>query len=223
MGAKTQVARGSRKPKQDRSRVSLRRLLETAEKMLERDGYTNFTLQALSRRAKVSIGSIYHLFENKQELIRELQVRFLERVEQEHALVINELRREELHLERLVPAAIREYGEYLRGISGMLRVFMQLAPTDPVLARNGKKYHDQSMRDFELLLLDRRDEIRHPGPERAVAASYTVMYAVVGRYLGLGTTADVGVGGDWESLVDDLSLMILQFLLAETAGTKAKK
>lgn len=223
MGSKTQAVRGPRTPKQDRSRISLRRLLETAEKMLERDGHANFTLQALSKRAKVSIGSIYHLFENKQELIRELQVRFLDRVEQEHALVINELRREELHLERLVPAAIRDYGEYLRRISRMLRVFMQLAPTDPVLARNGKKYHDQSMKDFELLLLDRRDEIRHPEPERAVAASYTVMYAVVGRYLGLGTTADVAVDSDWQSLVDDLSLMILQFLLADPADVKPAK
>jgi len=220
MSAKPRTGSRARLPKQDRSRTSLRRLLETSEAMLEKDGYLNFTLQALSKRAKVSIGSIYHLFENKQELIRELQVRFLQRVEQEHAMVINELRRENLPLNHLVPAAVRDYGEHLRKIAGMLRVFMQIAPTDDVIANNGKKYAYQSMRDFELLILDRREEIRHPQPEHAVATSYTVMYAVIGRYLGLGTTPDVTGHGDWDSMLDDISLMILFFLLGDSTDVK---
>lgn len=223
MTAKAEIRRGARRPKQDRSRTSLRRLLETAEMMLEKDGYASFTLQALSKRAKVSIGSIYHLFENKQELIRELQVRFLERVEQEHAVVINELRREGLPLRRLVPAAIRDYGEHLRKIAGLLRVFMEIAPTDPLVAANGKKYYNQSLKDFELLILDRRDEVRHPDPEHAVTTCYTVMYAVVGRYLGLGTTPEVGGVGDWDSMVDDISVMLLHFLLADPGELKERK
>jgi len=188
--------------------------------MLAQDGYSKFTLQALSKRAKVSIGSIYHLFENKQQLIRELQDRFLERVEQEHALVINELRRENLPLKRLVPTAVRDYGEHLRKIAGLLRVFMQIAPTDNVIANNGKKYAAQSMRDFELLILDRRQEIKHPHPEHAVATSYTVMYAVIGRYLGLGTTPEVSGHGDWDSMINDISLMILLFLLGDSTDAE---
>jgi AcrR family transcriptional regulator len=191
--------------------------METAEVMLERDGYSGFTLQTLSKRAKVSIGSIYHLFSNKQELIRELQVRFLERVEQEHALVINELRRDRLPLKKLLPAAVRDYGEHLRNISPLLRVFMQVAPTDALIAANGKKYYSQSMKDFELLILDRRDEIRHPDPEHAVATCYTVMYSVIGRYLGLGTTPDVMGEGDWNALLDEVSLMLLHYLLGNPA------
>ena len=210
-----QTRHAARQPKQDRSRLSLRRLLETAEIMLERDGYEKFTLQLLSKRARVSIGSIYHLFKNKQELIRELQVRFLDRVEQEHALVINELRREGMPLQRLVPAAVRDYGEHLQSISGLLRVFMQIAPGDSLIAGNGKKYYAQSRTDFELLILDRREEIHHPDPEHAVTASFNVMYAVIGRHLGLGTAADAAAMGDWDTMVGDLSLMLLNFLLAD--------
>lgn len=223
MTAKAEARRGTRRPKQDRSRTSLRRLLETAETMLEQDGYSNFTLQALSKRAKVSIGSIYHLFENKQELVRELQVRFLERMEQEHALVINELRRESLPLRQLVPTAVRDYGDHLRNIAGLLRVFMQIAPTDPLVAANGKKYYSQSMKDFELLVLDRRDEIRHPEPEHAVTTCFTVMYAVIGRYLGLGTTPDVTGLGSWDAMVDNISLMLVHYLLADPDELKAAK
>jgi AcrR family transcriptional regulator len=220
MPEKASTRRGPREPQQDRSRTSLRRLLETAEPMLERDGYGKFTLQALSKRAKVSIGSIYHMFDGKQDLIRELQVRFLDRVEQEHALVINQLRREGMPLRRLVPTAVRNYGEHLRRISGLLRVFMEVATTDAVVSTNGKKYADQAKRDFELLLLDRREEIRHPDPEHAVSASYMVMYAVFGRRLGFGTTPEAQDDQDWEKLVADVSLMIQNFLLADPADVR---
>jgi AcrR family transcriptional regulator len=213
----------ARSPKQERSRTSLRRLMETATAILEEEGYADFTLQDLSKRAKVSIGSIYHLFENKQQLVREVQVQFLEQIEREHALVINAIRREGLPLRRLVPLAIRDYSEFLRKNAGMLRVFMQIAPTDPVVASNGKKYYHQSVRDFELLILDRRAEIRHPDPEHAVTACYTVMYAAVGRYLGLGTTPDAKGEGDWDTLIGDLGLMILHFLLGNPDDVRDAK
>lgn len=221
MNSKIEARREARQPKQDRSRTSLRRLLETAEPMLERDGYAQFTLQALSKRAKVSIGSIYNLFESKQALVRELQVRFLERVEKDHARVIIELRRNNMPLKRLVPTAVRDYGDYLRKHAGLLRVFMDIAPSDPIVSANGKKYAAQAMKDFELLLLDRRDEIRHPDPEHAVERSYTVMFAVIGRYLGLGSSPEAADPVDWNTLFDDISLMILQFLRSVPASMQS--
>lgn len=220
MPEKVRTRRGPRELQQDRSRTSLRRLLEAAEPMLERHGYGAFTLQALSKRARVSIGSIYHMFANKQALIQELQVRFLERVGQEHAMVINELRRENLPLRRLVPAVVRNYGEHLQKISPMLRVFMEVAPTDPVISATGARFAMLSMRDFELLLLDRRDEIRHPDPEHAVAASYRVMYSVFGRTLGFGSMPERVDAAEWERRVADVSLMILNFLLADPADVR---
>jgi AcrR family transcriptional regulator len=190
----------------------MERLLVTAIDMLVRSGSSEFTLHELSRRTKVSIGSIYLRFENKQELIREVQIRFLEQVEGEHALIINRLRRRALGLKQLVPIAIREYSGFLRKHAGPLRVFMELAPNDPIVAANGKKYYRQSAADFALLLLDRREEIRHPDPVHAVDACFIMMYAWIGRYLGLGTTRDVMGEGDWDRLLDDVSLMAVLWL-----------
>jgi len=102
----------------------MERLLATAVQMLAQSGASEFTLQELSQRTKVSIGSIYLRFHNKQELIREVQIRFLDRVEREHALLINRLRRRGLHLRQLVPIAIREYCVFLRKHADLLRVFM---------------------------------------------------------------------------------------------------
>jgi AcrR family transcriptional regulator len=190
----------------------MERLLTTAVEMLAQRGAAEFTLQELSRRTKVSIGSIYLRFHNKQELIREVQIRFLDQVERHHALVINQLRRRGLGLRQLVPIAIRDYAEFLRKHADLLRVFMELAPNDPLVAANGKKYFGQSAADFALLLLDRRAEIRHPDPVHAVDACFRMMYASVGRYLGLGTTRDVMGEGDWNQLLDDVSLMAVLWL-----------
>lgn len=190
----------------------MERLLSTAVEMLAQNGASEFTLQELSRRTKVSIGSIYLRFHNKQELIREVQIRFLDQVEREHALVINQLRRRGLGLRQLVPIAIRDYSEFLRKHANLLRVFMELAPNDPLVAAHGKKYYAQSAADFTLLLLDRRAEIRHPDPVHAVDACFRMMYASVGRYLGLGTTRDVMGEGDWDQLLDDVSLMAVLWL-----------
>jgi len=49
----------AREPKQDRSRASFERVLDAATALLAERGYSEFTLQELSRRSKVSIGSIY--------------------------------------------------------------------------------------------------------------------------------------------------------------------
>ena len=208
----------ARKPKQARSRQSLKKMLDTAKEMLAENGYAEFTLQELSKRSNVSIGSIYHRFESKQELVRRVQAEVLETIEQEHALLINRLRRKNLPLRELVPAVVNVFSDFLRRHAPILRVFMDIAPTDPVVAEIGKRYHGQSMLDVKLLLLECRDEIRHPDPEHAVEASFSVIYACLGRYLGLGTAADVVGEGDWKTLLDDLSLMTLLFL---TSAPKA--
>jgi hypothetical protein len=46
----------------------------------------------------------------------------------------------------------------------------------------------------------------------AVNACFRMMYASVGRYLGLGTTRDVMGEGDWDQLLDDVSLMAVLWL-----------
>src|SRR3954470_13696464 len=58
-----------RPPLQNRSRESLARLLEAGQKLLEEEGWEGFTVQEVSRRAKVSIGSIYARAPSKEALI----------------------------------------------------------------------------------------------------------------------------------------------------------
>ena len=54
-----------RQPRQNRSKASQEKIFKGAIKLLTDKGPEEFTLQELSKRTKVSVGSIYYRFENK--------------------------------------------------------------------------------------------------------------------------------------------------------------
>src|SRR3954469_71409 len=58
-----------RPPLQNRSRASLERVLVAGQRLLEEEGWEGFTVQEVSRRAKVSLGSIYARAPSKEALI----------------------------------------------------------------------------------------------------------------------------------------------------------
>lgn len=203
----------ARAAKQDRSRASFERVLDAAEALLGEKGYGAVTLNAVSRKAKVSIGSIYGRVDSKDALLRALQVRVLDRIELEHHAMVNRIRRRGLRLHELVPAIIRELANHLRRHAAVLSVFMERATSDPVIAGLGKRRFTELARDIELLILDCKDEIGHPEPEHAAHTCFSMAYASLARYLGLGSSPDVAGEGDWKQLVEDLGLMCLYFLI----------
>ena len=221
LAAETRAAL-AREPKQDRSRASFERVLDAATALLAEKGYSEFTLQELSRRSKVSIGSIYGRVDGKDDLIRLVQVRELDRLDVDQASFINRLRRQELPLRELVLETVTQFGKFLRKHAAILRAFMELGASDPVAGEVGKKHFNQALHDFRLLLLERRSEIRHADPDHAVEACFHVVYASLGRYLGLGTRGEVSEEGDWDQLLEDLSLMTLVFLLGDPRQVRPK-
>lgn len=209
-----------KEPKQNRSKASLERLLNAACELLTENGYKDFTLQEVSKRAKVSIGSIYNRFKSKEDLIRLLQVRELETLEVETAMVITRIRRKQLKLRLLVPEVITEYANLLKTHKGILRPLMEISAVDEVVATYGKTHAAQNIADFIQLLLERKEEISQPDPARAVDHIFKVVYAALARYLGLGIMDGVSGEGDWEELLDDLSQITLHYLLGHPDNLK---
>ncbi|TXS91864.1 TetR/AcrR family transcriptional regulator [Parahaliea maris] len=218
----SQTQQYAREPKQNRSKASLERLLSSASEILAERGYNEFTLQEASKRAKVSIGSIYNRFSGKDDLIREVHARELGVMEVETAVLINELRRKELQLRQLVPAITKEFGMLLKRHSKILRPLMGIASVDEVVAKRGKMHFAQNVGDFERLLLERKSEIRQENPERAVSICFQIIYASLSRHLGLGTEPEIIGEGDWDTLLDDLSRVSLHFLLGHPDQLKAE-
>lgn len=208
----------ARRPKQSRSRESFDRVIEAATELLRERGAQALTLAEVSRRSKVSIGSIYCRVKSKDDLIRVVHARVLASMEQEFAAIINGIRRKRLPLHELVPLMVHELAQYLRRHTALLSAFIERGAQDPVIASVGRKAHAQTALDFRLLLLERQSEFVHPDPERAAASCFTIVYGALARYLGLGGNRESGAGeGDWKQLIDDLGLMSLAFLATDLA------
>jgi len=202
-----------REPKQTRSKASLERLLKSASELLAEKGYAEFTLQEVSARAQVSIGSIYNRFKSKDDLIRQVQKNELNALEIESAVLITQIRRRNLKLRQRVPVVIREYANLLARYQGILKPLMEISAVDKVVEAYGKEHAAQNINDFIMLLLECKDEIVQPDAASAVSFSFKYLYAALARFLGLGILDAVSGEGDWNELIDNLSKITLHFLL----------
>ena len=204
----------ARKPKQTRSQQSFDRMLDAATQILEEGGLSALTLSEVSRRSKVSIGSIYCRVDGKEDLLRAVQARALAQMDREFALLLTRVRRRALPLRELVPIMVKELGNFLRRHSQMLSAFMQQASTDAVIQATGAKSWQQTSLDFKLIILERRDEFGHPDPEHAAEMCFLIVYGCLARFLGFNSLEGEaqGLPTNWNELIDDLGLMMLGFL-----------
>ncbi len=204
-----------REPQQGRSRASFERMLVAAEELMAERGTDDFTLNEVGKRGKVSIGSIYCRFDSKDDLVRAVQGRVLERVNTEQLAMVARAREEESDLVALVERLVEEMAELLLRFADVMRPFMLRASTDPLIADTGKRRYAEVAEAVYAALLDHRAEIRQPDAERAVRSAYRLLYSAVARYLGFGSTMGSAWDSDWAILKEDLARMLAAFLTTE--------
>lgn len=202
----------TRAPKQDRSRAALERLLEATKEILCEGTFEQLTIAGISKRSGVSVGSIYARFEGKDDLFLATMVDVLEALDLEWSAEIADLKARKLPLPERIPVLIDTLAEFLRRHAGMLRPFMVRA-NDPRVAFYGKASHQKLVDSFKELLLESKSAIKHSLPERAVDSCFSIVYASLARFLGLGSAADAAGEGDWVILKEDLGSMCMGFLL----------
>jgi len=63
-------------PVQQRSEVTVQRILEASMEVLEKHGIEGFNTNAVAQHASVNVGTVYHYFADKNALLTELFIRF---------------------------------------------------------------------------------------------------------------------------------------------------
>lgn len=206
------VALAPRAPKQQRSRKSFERVVATTAAVISERGRADFTLAEISRRARVSIGSIYGRVSGKEELVRVVQEHVYQQTEREFAALEARLMRRPGGLAKRLPAAIDEFAQYLQRHASFMHAMIDLSATDPLIAARGKRsFHDTEAR-FMALLLDCRGEIHHRDPAHAAAFCHRVVYDMVCSHLGINQRTQVN-DGRWEQLLEDLHTLVRGYLL----------
>ncbi|MNB99470.1 transcriptional regulator BetI [compost metagenome] len=201
----------SRTPKQDRSRASLERLMAASREILSEGTFEQLTIVGISKRSGVSVGSIYARFEGKDDLFLAVMMDVLGELDSEWEQLIEGVRNRNLPLAMQVPELINTLAEFLRRHASILKPFMSRA-FDPRVAKFGKEKHLKAAYAFQSLLLYSREDIQHPDPEHAVSACFSIAYAALARFLGLGSADEAAGEGDWEQLKHDLGIMCFVFL-----------
>ncbi|PYY69613.1 TetR family transcriptional regulator [Pseudomonas jessenii] len=205
------TATASRVPKQDRSRAALEKLLSATREILSEGTFEQLTIAGISKRSGVSVGSIYARFQGKDELFLAVMADVFGELETEWAELISSVRSRQLTLDDKVPELIETLAEHLRRHASILKPFMARG-SDPRVAAFGKAGHMKTASSFQSLLLESRTEIKHPFPEHAVNACFSIGYAALARFLGLGSAAEAAGEGDWGQLKQDLGSMCVGFL-----------
>ena len=214
---KTDVALSTalRAPVQGRSKASYERMLAAAEALMVSQGSDEFTLQEVSKKGKVSIGSIYNRFESKDALLHAMQLRVLERVDQQMSARLDKARGAADSLDALVVALTDAVAETLRDNAEIMRPLMLRATSDPLVAATGKASYAATANAVKGALLLHSARIAQPDPLRAVDSAFRVLYASIARYLGFGSSTTAAWEGDWGVLKQDLARMIAAFLVTK--------
>ncbi|PRY13402.1 TetR/AcrR family transcriptional regulator [Kineococcus rhizosphaerae] len=206
-----------REPLQARSKESFARVQDAALSLLRERGDDSFTLAEVSERSGVSTGSIYGRVRGKDALLRLVHERELERIDAETLTAFAAAATGQDTLTGSVRALVTALARMLQAEAGVLRPFMLRAVHDPEVARLGRHYSDREIAVFCDALLRHRAQIRRADPETAVAWCHTVVYSVIARRLGLGSTAEGASGPEVDVMVDRLSSMVSSYLLTPDA------
>ena len=212
----------SRSPKQERSRVSFDRVLDTATRLLAKEGYEGFNITEVSRLSKVSIGSIYGRVDSKDDLLRSVQDRFLKEVDAEHLVWTDPALWKGQTLASMLPRLVDHFAQSMTQHAPLFRAFISRSLADPVLRSRGTRTYSLLLRRFSELLLQRRDEIHHSQPEHAVDVCGRLVWVSFASFLGI-ENAVTAHGGEIKELVGDLSQMCLLFLTRSVNGSGAKR
>ena len=202
----------ARAPKQGRSRQSFERIIEATIDLLRERPYDQITLAEICQRAGVSNGALYGRVTGKDELLRAVQVRFLERLGEQFEAEAQRIAAQARGLAEVVPAVVAGLGNLLKQDASVLRSFMLRGPVDEAIAAAGRKSAHENHAKFSRLLAACADEIRHPHPARAIEAAMLLIYATQARFLGLDSVGGMGEASSWNDLLEDLGDMMLAYL-----------
>lgn len=163
-------------PKQDRSRRTLDRLVRASLEILETEGPSGLTVQAVVARADSSVGSFYARFRGKDDLLEYLGERVWHEALDRWNGALASRDWSELGLGQMIEGAVSLLVEAQRSRSTYLEALDRIA--------GGKSdayadFRSHLLSGLETLLLQRASEIDHETPEVAVAVGLRAVMGII--------------------------------------------
>ncbi len=199
-------------PLQARSRAAFERVLDAGTEVLREGGFEAFTITEVSRRAKVSVGSIYGRA-NKEGLLLAIHARWAEEISLEQDALLRALDPAGIGPAELVRAAVAAVAQVFRTHGALLHVFMIRGSLDATIRERGAEASARNAATFERLLLEHRGAIAHHDPELAVDVAFRLVYSTLARRVMRGDSFESRRPLSWQQLVDELGEVCVRYLL----------
>ena len=202
----------SRKPRQGRSLASFERMLVATKSLMLEHGGEEFTLQDVSDRGNVSIGSIYLRFESKDRLLHAVIAQELEAIIAGERALLDSVLADSTGLARFLDLYIDRYSRYLASNAPLLRTIMQRAAIDPAVSGPGKETARKSAAMSIEAMLRFSSEIGGTNPAEKAQVAFQIVFATIARQFGLGATPESGDEAVWAVVKKELAKMALAYL-----------
>ena len=155
---------------QERGKQTLERLLDAAEQMLDFVGLEGATVPAIAAGAGVSVGTVYKRFPDKDAVLRAVHDRFFTDLLAANQFALDPAKWVDTPTVELVTTLVAGMVEGYRSRKSLIRALLLYAQThtDSEFRVHAEERRLETLKLFEALLRDRRADIGHPHPERAI-------------------------------------------------------
>lgn len=167
-------------PRQRRSQETFDKVLRAGRLILEEEGIEGFTVQAVSKRAGVSVGSIYLRAPSREALLLAIHDEEMARMQRDEASLFEGTRALPATRDH-IEAIVAETARMILSNSKILRAFMRRGPEDPEIWQRARVSSQVLADRFENALLDHRAAITHADPETAVDFAFRMVYSMTSR------------------------------------------
>lgn len=168
-----------RPPQQSRSQETLGRILDAAEKVMAEKSFSEATLAEIMNSAGVTVGAFYRRFPDKDALLHHLDDRFFGEMHQLADELLEPARWEGQPAAKIIYKVSEQAVQLYRARRGLLRSLFLRARTDAVIQESARRVNTHFVDCLKALLMARREELRHPQPERAIELGFIMLLGAV--------------------------------------------
>jgi AcrR family transcriptional regulator len=180
--------------------------------VLQEDGFEGFTLQEVSRRAGVSIGSIYARVSSREALIMAIYEQAMAWTDEQDQIERDAVRDDLTPRER-IELLVTDTANTMLAHGDILRVFMRQAPNNPDIWQRGAEKSQATAKAFERAILEHREHLAHPEPELAVDVAYRMIYCTTARRITHGPRFESSRAVSDKKLVREMARAVADYLL----------
>lgn len=165
------MAEKSLAPQQARSRESLRKLMKAATEVLGQHGLEGATIPRIARHARLTPGSIYRRFSDKDALLETVIISVLERNDERLRMMFTPDMARQIPLPVFAEQLINNMLVNWRANAGLLRAFRQFTQgrDHTSFYRKVARQEMDTFRYLVELFLVHRKHVKHSDPKMAVS------------------------------------------------------